>query len=102
METIRFDPRAADEFVKVVEFYESDAEGLGSRFAEVVKKFLRSIDQNPKIHGQVMVGCRKCRVPRFPYNLLYREHPNGIQVIAVAHMKIQSRLLEKARLMLRG
>ena len=66
METIRFDPRAVDEFVKVVEFYESDAEGLGSRFAEVVKKFLRSIDQNPKIHGQVMVGYRKCRVPRFP------------------------------------
>ena len=95
MDTIWFDPRAGDELVQTVKYYESQAEGLGDRFAKAVKNSLKSMEQNPAIHSKVNAGCRKCRVVRFPYNLIFREHEKGLQIVAVVHMKRRPDYWEK-------
>ena len=87
MGTQWFDPRAAEELMHAAADYKAITPELGQRFALAVKKALDSIEENPKIHSPINAGCRKCRVVRFPYKIIFREHEKGIQIIAVMHMK---------------
>jgi plasmid stabilization system protein ParE len=42
---------------------------------------------SPRIHRETTGGCRKCRVVRFRYALIFRERNGEVQIIAIMHMK---------------
>ena len=87
MKGIWFDPRAEKEFLLSAKYYEEQESGLGHRFMLAVEVALKTVSARPQIHREILGGCRKCRVVRFPYALIFRERNDDVEIIALMHMK---------------
>ena len=84
----RFHKAAASEHLESVAFYESRLAGLGADYlAEFEAAMVRvcaapascPIDCPPDIHI--------ARLKRFPFNVLFRQRDDLIQILAVAHQR---------------
>jgi toxin ParE1/3/4 len=87
MKTVLFDRRAEEEFSLGAQYYDEQEKGLGLRFLLAVEEATNKSASNPQIYPEIANGCRKCRVKKFPYALIFRVLNEGIQVIAVMHLK---------------
>lgn len=81
------DPEAQQEFDEAYDFYESQTDGLGERFADTIEATLNSLVMNPRMHQVIYESVRRSVVKSFPYNIYYREEEFGIRVIAIFHAK---------------
>ena len=79
MNSIWFDPRAEEEFLLGVKYYEGQELGLGHCFFLAVQAALKTVSENPQIYRKIFGDCRKCRVVRFPYALIFRERNGEIE-----------------------
>jgi plasmid stabilization system protein ParE len=73
------------ELAEAAQYYNNQQSGLGKTFLEAVRAAEERIQRHPEawaLHGKPVRGCR---VAPFPHRMLYRELPDRIQVVAVAH-----------------
>jgi hypothetical protein len=89
---------ATNELIEAARFYEQRRAGLGFRFLCVVEEICAKIGEVPDIGAVAGAAERKRRVPRFPFDVVYRERADGILVLAVKAPSTQARLLEVAPL----
>ena len=82
-----FHPEADTEFEEASLFYESRMAGLGKSFAAEVESTLSLIREFPEAGSPVGTSHRRAVVARFPYSVVYRQYPDFIVVIAVAHQR---------------
>ncbi|MEM1157966.1 MAG: type II toxin-antitoxin system RelE/ParE family toxin [Verrucomicrobiota bacterium] len=78
-----FHPQARDEFTEATLYYESKQAGLGKRFMHEVRSTTLRLPGNLELFRVVEQDIRKCRVPRFPYGLIFRPKMDTIEIIAV-------------------
>lgn len=84
--TYSFHPEAATEYAEQVTYYKSVREGLGARFHAEVKAAIASICEAPaRYRIEFAPAIRRARVQGFPYNVIFREIGENIQILAVAH-----------------
>ena len=81
-----FHPEARIEFLESLIYYESQREGLGRRFLEAVTEAVHRIQAHPNMYRLVDQQWRQCRVPRFPFGIIYRVGNSRIEIIAVMHL----------------
>jgi toxin ParE1/3/4 len=73
------------ELTETAQYYNEQQPGLGKRFLDAIREAEQRIRRHPEawtLHAKTIRGCR---VSPFPHRLLYRELPDRIQVVAVAH-----------------
>ena len=87
MRPYRFHPDAEAELDEIMRFYKSRQAGLEKRFFHAVEDAIIRIRKNPLIYRKVEDEIRKCRLPRFPYGLIYRFSNDQIEIIAVMHIR---------------
>jgi toxin ParE1/3/4 len=80
-----FHPQTEAEFAGHVDFYWERAPGLPAEYAAAVEEALTFIRTRPGAGAPVRGMLRSWRVRRFPYNIIYREEPERIYVLALAH-----------------
>lgn len=68
-------------------FYNDKQPGLAQRFLDDLEDALHRIQRHPQAYRQVGGDIRKCRVPHFPYGVIYRVRPDFIEIIAVMHLR---------------
>jgi len=81
-----FHPEARIEFLESVVYYESQQTGLGQRFLEAVTEAVRRIQVHPNMYRLVGEASHQCRIPRFPFGIIYRVKRRRIEVLAVMHL----------------
>lgn len=83
----RYHPEARVESVKTFERYESEQEGLGSRFVEALDATIERIMNDPESYAFIASETRSLSVSRFPYSVVYRVECESQEVViyAVAH-----------------
>ena len=81
-----FHPEARIEFLESVIYYESQQIGLGRRFLEDIEEAVRRIQLHPNMYRLVGQAWRQCRIPRFPFGIIYRIKNRRIEIIAVMHL----------------
>jgi toxin ParE1/3/4 len=81
-----FHPEARIEFLESVIYYEAQQTGLGQRFLEDVEEAVRRIQLHPNMYRLIGQEWRQCRIPRFPFGLIYRIKNRRIEIIAVMHL----------------
>lgn len=86
MKSVKFHPEAQIEFFNSSLYYEEQQEYLGKRFIEYVEESVRRIQINPLLYPIAEGDCRKCRVSKFPYGIIYRIKKNHIEIIAVMNL----------------
>ena len=89
MKTCWFHPEAFAEADKAAAFYKAQQPNLEVRFLEALNDTISRIRRNPSIYRRLEGEVRKCRVPRFPYGVIYRVGSDRIEVIAVMHLRQQ-------------
>ena len=77
---------AEAELIDAAEFYELQRAGLGQRFLDAVATAGRRVRRDPKVWPFRSRAVQSCRVPRFPYRLMYVDETDRVVVVAVAHM----------------
>jgi plasmid stabilization system protein ParE len=82
---IRFLAEAAEELQVAVEYYDSQAAGLGREFALEVQRLSELIAENPHIGSQVRAHIRRRALRRFPFYVLYTVEEDDVLILAVAH-----------------
>lgn len=84
-----FHPEALAEADRAAAFYKEQQPNLEVRFLEALNDAISRIRRNPFIYRRIAGEVRKCRIPRFPYGLVYRMGNDRIDVIAVMHLRQQ-------------
>jgi len=83
---VAFHPAAAEEFLAAVEYYRAALPELGARFSEAVRHATDVVAAHPEAgspRGSSEV--RRLLVVGFPYDLVYWQRGEMIEIIAVAH-----------------
>lgn len=80
-----FHPLAETDFAEGVEFYAKRSRRLAAGFADAVDDALAFVRSRPEAGTPLRGGLRSWLLRRFPYRLIYREEPDRIYILAVAH-----------------
>lgn len=80
---VRLRTDAAADLAEAAEWYDRQQVGLGVDFVNEVERTLERIAMNPGIDPRVRASFRRTLLKRFPYQLIYREEPDRILVVAL-------------------
>lgn len=90
MRRLRILEAAAEEAIEAVTWYEQERKGLGAEFAKAIDVALDLLETEiiplanmPGESGQQRA--KRLVLHRFPYDIVVRESPHEIIVVAVAH-----------------
>jgi plasmid stabilization system protein ParE len=87
----RFLAPAQAELMEAVGYYESRKQGLGSQFAEEVKRTIQRILQYPEAWSPISKRTRRCRTNKFPYGVIYQVRGDVLLIVAVMHLRREPR-----------
>ena len=83
-----FHPNAETEHLESVAFYETKKAGLGASYLSEFESTMAAVCENPhRYPAEQQPNIRRVRMKRFPYNILFKETANTVQVLAVAHKR---------------
>jgi len=83
----KFHPDADVELEEAALFYESRMAGLGKSFAAEVDRTIALVREFPEAGSPVGPKRRRVLVARYPYSIVYRQDPDAIVIVAVAHQR---------------
>lgn len=84
---LRWHEEALREAKAAAAFYREKQPGLEKRFLDTLEDALARIRRHPNLYRQIETNIRKCKLPRFPYGVVYRIQPGHIEIVAVVHMR---------------
>jgi toxin ParE2 len=84
--TVRFLQIAEIELDEAMQWYESQAPGLGEAFLIDLLSTVHRISLYPEAWHPLGEEVRRCRLNRFPFGLIYTVENADILVLAVAHL----------------
>lgn len=84
--SIRLLEPARLELDEAINWYGSQAPGLGDAFLIEALRVFRLIEQYPLAWSHLGENTRRCRLSRFPYGAIYSPDDTGIVIVAVAHL----------------
>ena len=82
-----FDPDAQTEYFEAIQYYEQQAEGLGSRFIADVEDTIGRMLAFPEAWGRFTPNTRRAVLEVFPYGIIYYFDGTEIYILAVMHLK---------------
>lgn len=85
MRTVSYHEAAEQELLAEIGYLELQAQGLGRRFFDEVKRAERLITRFPEAAEQVRPGIRKRPLRTFRFSLIYSVEPEGPFILAIAH-----------------
>lgn len=78
-------PRAYWDLEDASSWYNSQQDGLGTRFLANVNECLRRINDNPYLYAIVRKDARCGRVAKFPFGVYYRIVEGKVVVFGILH-----------------
>lgn len=84
---VEYFPEASRELEDALEWYLKRSPQAAEAFLREIERAVSLIAGAPGIWATFEAGTRRCGLHRFPYNIIYRETEDGIEVVAVAHQK---------------
>ena len=84
---LRWHAEARTEVDIAAAFYAEKQTGLAQRFLDDLENALRRVQRHPLAYRQVEGDIRRCRVPHFPYGVIYRVRADHIEIVAVMHLR---------------
>jgi len=84
---IVWDEEALREADAAAKFYQQKQSGLGKRFLDNLEDAASRILHRPYLYRQIEANIRKCKLPHFPYAVIYRIQADVIQIIAIMHLR---------------
>lgn len=77
---------AESEIEGAYDYYERQAEGLGSRFLDELIYGFKNIKRYPGAWPNFSGRTKRCLLAKFPYGVIYQLRKDKILVVAVTHL----------------
>lgn len=87
MKRVTFHPDAKAEADGAIDWYLARSEPAALELAKQLRRAYGALRKNPRIFPPHLHGTRRVILDRYPFSIVFRETPSGLQVIAVAHAK---------------
>jgi plasmid stabilization system protein ParE len=87
MKPFRFHPEARAEANAAFEYYWIKSPLAALNFDDELVAAYRALQKAPHLYAKYLHGTRRVLLHRYPYYVIFRELPDTIQVLAVAHGK---------------
>ena len=84
---IRWHPEAQSEAAEAARFYRERQLGLEQRFLDILEDALHRVRRRPQLYPKVVGEVHKCKLPRFPYGIIYRTKLDTIEILAIMHLR---------------
>ncbi len=88
---IRFCSEAAMEIEDAIDWYLPRSFDVAQRFHRALADVLREIESDPSRFARIHLDFQYGRVVGFPYICVFREKPDHIQILAIAHTSRKER-----------
>ncbi len=85
--TCEFHPEARRELFEAVAYYDEIDLDLGNQFIQETEQTLDRIEHFPQAWASLSENTRRCRLPSFPYGVVYQVATQGILIVAVMHLQ---------------
>jgi len=85
---VRPNAEAEEEFRYYIHWYENESIGLGDRLWSEIQAAIGLISEHPSIGEavrRVRGPIRRVPLRHFPFLLVYREHSDHLEIVALAH-----------------
>jgi toxin ParE1/3/4 len=83
--SVEFLEEASADYEAAFDWYFTRSEATAANFANELARAIGMIAEAPQRWPAGPYGARKFLLHRFPFAVVYRELPSGIQVLAVVH-----------------
>jgi plasmid stabilization system protein ParE len=80
-----FHPHAEKELEQIEDDYDNIREGLGDRFRNEIQIAISRILKFPNGWPPLSATVRRCRLNKFPYEIIYYVDPKEVYILAVMH-----------------
>ena len=90
-----FHPKAKEELIEAINYYEECSPGLGLEFSEEIHSTIQRIIHFPKACFKFSKNTRRGLTKRFPFGVIYQFSEEKNEVIILAIMQLNRALLEK-------
>lgn len=87
MRPYRIHAEARAEIKAAATYYRDQRPGLEQRFLDTLDDAIRRIRTHPSLYRSIDGDLRKCRLPRFPFGIIFREREERIEILAVMHLR---------------
>lgn len=84
---VRYLTPAREEFLAALEFYETEAPGLGAEFDAEVQELESRLRSHPRSGAPYSGDTRRALLRSFPFSMIYEVLPNEILAVAIAHQR---------------
>ena len=83
-----FHPKAKEEFVEAISYYEECSPGLGLEFSKEIHSTIQRIIHFPNAWFKFSENTRRCLTKRFPFGVIYQISEDKNEVIILAIMQL--------------
>jgi plasmid stabilization system protein ParE len=83
-----FHPKAKEEFVEAINYYEECSPGLGLEFSKEIHSTIQRIINFPNAWLKFSENTRRCLTKRFPFGVIYQFSEDKNEVIILAIMQL--------------
>jgi plasmid stabilization system protein ParE len=84
---VRWSNEARREVDDAARFYQKKQQGLEQRFLDTLEEAVHRIQRRPMLYPKIEREIHKCKLPRFPYGIIYRTKPETVEILAIMHLK---------------
>jgi plasmid stabilization system protein ParE len=84
MKPAQVHPEAEAEADAACEWYWTRSEAAALGFDAELRNAFYTLRKSPRIHALYLRGTRRVMLDRYPFFVVFREHPRKIQIVAVA------------------
>jgi toxin ParE1/3/4 len=85
--TIYIRPRAEADILRAKEWYNKKKSGLGDEFISEIRRFIKTLEENPEKRAFYYRNFRCLFTRRFPYKIFYIVEADRVVVFRVLHIK---------------
>ena len=85
LESLRIHPGALEEAEAATEWYAQQSRRAAERFVDELDTAIDRIARNPRQYSLDNAGTRRMLLRRFPFVIVFRGTPAGVEIIAIAH-----------------
>jgi plasmid stabilization system protein ParE len=82
-----FHPEAGEEYTQAVQYYAAITPELGGGFHEEIERLIQEVCHQPDRFLRLSPRARRALARKFPYSVVYRDEPDRVWIVAVAHAK---------------
>jgi toxin ParE1/3/4 len=75
------------DFDESVDYYRQRSTGAALGFTAAVDEAIDQILANPGRFPAIHGGCRYCALKGYPFRIIFRDEPNRLVIVAIAHAK---------------